>query len=247
LFEGSALTGSPDSLPQYAGKDLEAMSFALNYHRWIMAEFRPFLGKQVAEVGAGTGSFSGLILENQIENLTAFEPSQNLYPSLCASLSHDQRATAINDYFGKAADGQFDSVLYVNVLEHIQDDRAELAAAYKALSPGGYLLIFVPALPRLYSELDKQLGHFRRYVKKDLEVLVLHAGFTLTKVQYFDIAGIVPWYVNFVMLKNSMGSGSVSLYDRLVVPPMRILENLLAPPIGKNLLLVARKPDQQRA
>jgi SAM-dependent methyltransferase len=226
---------------QYFGKDLEAMSFATNYHRWILACFRPYLGSSVAEVGAGQGSFSRLLLETDIRSLLAFEPSANMYPELLRALASDPRATAVNDFFGPAAGmDRFDSVLYVNVLEHIEDDAAELATARAALHPSGHLLVFVPALPWLFSPLDRQVGHYRRYVRKDLVRLVARAGFSAVQARYFDIAGILPWYVNFVLLRNTIGGRSVSAYDKLVVPLMRRIEERLPPCIGKNVILIAR-------
>lgn len=228
--------------PQYPGKELEAMSFAVNYHRWILDEFSPWLGESVAEVGAGTGSVSGLILERPIRKLTAFEPSQNMYPLLHEALEGETRASSVNDFFSpKHAQAGFDSIAYINVLEHIEDDRAELAGAFEALKPGGHLLVFVPALSWLYSDFDRQIGHFRRYRKKSLVALAGSVGFDIVKARYFDLAGVIPWYINFVLLRNSIGSGSVSLYDKLVVPAMRRVERVVTPPIGKNVLLVARK------
>ena len=228
--------------PQYPGKELEAMSIAVNYHRWILDEFAPYLGENVAEVGAGNGSVSKLILERPVKRLTAFEPSQNMFPLLREALAGEGRAAVVNDFFGpRHAQAGFDSIAYINVLEHIEDDRAELAGALKALKAGGHLLVFVPALPWLYSDFDRQIGHFRRYRKKGLSALAGDAGFTIVSARYFDVAGIIPWYVNFVLLRNSIGSGSVSLYDRLVVPVMRNVERMVTPPIGKNVLLVARK------
>jgi SAM-dependent methyltransferase len=232
----------PKKMPQYFGKDLEAMSLAKNYHKWILSEFLPYLGSSVAEVGAGDGSFSTLVLETNISSMKAFEPSRNMYPLLEETLSQDRRAKAVNDFFGSAYTGErFDSVLYVNVLEHIETDASELANAREALNPNGHLLIFVPALPWLYSDFDRQVGHFRRYMKKDLIEITKRSGFSVVKARYFDVAGIIPWYINFVLLKNPMGGGSVSLYDRLVVPTMRVMEGLVPPPIGKNVLLVAKK------
>lgn len=227
---------------QYFGKDLEAMSFAKNYHDWILAEFLPYLGNSVAEVGAGVGSFSALVLKTKITRLVAYEPSRNMYPLLQENFCMDQRAVAVNDFFGtNNADNPFDSIIYVNVLEHIENDAFELSKAWKALHPDGYLLIFVPALPWLYSDLDRKVGHFRRYTKKNLANLVSNAGFSVVKARYFDAVGIIPWYVNFVLLKNSLTPGGVSVYDRLIVPVMRIIERIVTPPIGKNVLLVARK------
>lgn len=234
-----------DESPQYFGKDLEAMSFAKNYHKWILADFLPYLRGMVAEIGAGGGNFSKLVLGTGIKSLTAFEPSRNMYPLLQKALQGNGRAKTINNYFcAVTTEKHFDSILYVNVLEHIEDDAAELACAYDALGPNGFLLIFVPALPGLYSELDRQVGHYRRYKRKELVGLVEQAGFSVVKVRYFDVAGIIPWYINFVLLKNAITGGSVSLYDRLVVPVMRVLEGVVPPPIGKNLLLVATKNGQ---
>ncbi len=218
------------------------MSFAENYHRWILDELQPYFGDSVAEVGAGIGSVSRMLLARPIKRLHAFEPSRNMYPLLERELAGEPRATAVNDFFGArpGRDG-FDSVAYINVLEHIEDDRGELANAHAALRPGGHLLVFVPALAWLYSDFDKQVGHFRRYGRPALEGLVKAAGFSLVRSKYFDVAGVVPWYVAFVLMRRSLGEGSVSLYDKVAVPVMRFLEGVVSPPLGKNILLVARK------
>jgi SAM-dependent methyltransferase len=233
---------SNDPIRSYPGKELEAMAFAVNYHRWILHEFTPFLGETVAEVGAGRGSVSQLLLEQRITRLVAFEPSPTLYPVLAAALRHDQRATAVNDFLRPwyVPEG-FDSVVYINVLEHIQDDRTELAQAREALKPQGHVLVFVPACAWLYSDFDRQIGHVRRYTKPELSGVVQEVGFTLVQARYFDLAGIIPWYVHFVLLRHSMDSGSVSLYDKLVVPIMRRVERAVPPPIGKNVFLIGKK------
>jgi SAM-dependent methyltransferase len=230
------------AMSHYPGKDLEAMSFAINYHRWIIDEFRPYLGEVVAEVGAGSGNISKLLLQSQIKRLVAFEPSKNLYPLLKEELQQDERARTVNDRFRSTyKDHGFDSIVYINVLEHIDDDRAELAGAREALKPNGHLLVFVPALPWLYSDFDKQIGHIRRYVKKELDRLVREVGFALVKARYFDMAGIVPWYLKFVLFRSTMGSGSVAWYDRIIVPTARLMESVGPPPLGKNVLLVGKK------
>jgi SAM-dependent methyltransferase len=226
----------------YPGRDLEAMSFALNYHRWIVAQFAPYLGDTIAEVGAGSGSVSKLLLQQNVKQLFAFEPSDNLFPFLANELKQETRANAVNDFFHPRHGKQrFDAVAYINVLEHIDDDRSELANAFEALRANGHVLLFVPALAWLYSEHDKEIGHVRRYTKSGLGSLVQQAGFTIVKARYFDVVGILPWYVNFVLLRNSIGGRSVALYDKIVVPLMRRIETAIPPPIGKNVLLVGRK------
>jgi len=223
------------------------MSFALNYHRWIIDSFAPYLGETTAEVGAGVGSVSKLLLGTGIRRLFAFEPSPNMFPLLEEELRPERRARALNEFFSpRTAEENFDSVVYINVLEHIQDDRTELTNALETLRPEGHLLLFVPALEWLYSDFDKQIGHFRRYTKRGLSGLVRDVGFTLVRAQYFDLAGIIPWYVNYVLLRNSMRSAGVSLYDRFVVPIMKPLESVVTPPIGKNVLLIGKKSANKR-
>jgi SAM-dependent methyltransferase len=230
--------------PKYFGRDLEAMSFAANYHKWIFEEFKPYLGDNVAEVGAGTGNFSKLIISAYIKHLVAIEPSANMYPVLDDLFRDNNQVKTVNHFFSDIYhnyENNFDSILYVNVLEHIENDQKELSYVYKTLGEKGHILIFVPALSWLYSDLDKKLGHCRRYHKQELTKIVQAAGFNIIKIKYFDIVGIIPWYIAFVLLKKSISGCNVALYDKLVVPIMRKIESVINPPIGKNLLLVGRK------
>lgn len=233
----------------YVGKDLEAMSFAVNYHRWILDEFRHLLGKHVVEVGAGTGSFSEMVLETKPKTLALVEPS-DLYRDLTANVSPNGSGTKIDFYNAVfsavaaeiTAKQKPDSIIYVNVLEHIEDDNHELKLIYDSLSDGGRCFLFVPALMALYGEFDRKLGHFRRYTKKELEQKCQAAGFKVLKSKYFDFAGVVPWYVNYRLLKSeSLGGGAVSFYDRAVVPVFRKIESIVNVPVGKNILLIAEK------
>jgi SAM-dependent methyltransferase len=233
----------------YVGKDLEAMSFAVNYHKWILDEFRPFLGKRVVEVGAGTGSFSELLLEENLDSLSLVEPSE-MFESLTANVSQIKNKVQIDFYksiFSEVAteisDKQKpDSIIYVNVLEHIEDDVFELKHIHQTLSKGGRCFIFVPALMALYGEFDRKIGHFRRYTKQEVEEKCQSAGFKVLKSKYFDFAGIIPWFIKYKMLKSdSLDSGAVTLYDKMAIPFVRGMEKFLNVPLGKNVLLVAEK------
>jgi SAM-dependent methyltransferase len=234
----------------YEGTDLESMSFAVNYHRWILERFAPYLGSRLVEVGAGTGSFSELILERRPESLTLVEPSREMY----AILDRRARAWAArsdietrNDLFGGVADElrlrrRPDSIIYVNVLEHVPDDEAELRAVHRALDAGGRAFIFVPAFRWLYGGFDRRVAHVRRYTRRELEGKCAAAGFRVLKSIYFDMAGIAPWWVKYRLLKSdSMEPGLVKLYDRCIVPFVKVAETLIPPPLGKNVLLVAEK------
>ncbi|HLL99864.1 MAG TPA: methyltransferase domain-containing protein [Pyrinomonadaceae bacterium] len=233
----------------YVGKDLEAMSFAVNYHRWILDEFKNFLGKNVVEVGAGSGSFSEMVLDTKPETLALVEPS-DMYKNLKENVSANGGDTKIDFYNAVfaavkeeiTAKQKPDSIIYVNVLEHIEDDRQELKLIYDSLKEGGRCFLFVPALMALYGEFDRKLGHFRRYTKKELEQKSQAAGFKILKSKYFDFAGVIPWYINYRLLKSeSMGSGAVSLYDKAVVPVFRKIESMVNVPVGKNVLLIGEK------
>lgn len=230
--------------PRYYGRDLEAMSFANNYHKWIIDEFRPYLQGVAAEIGAGGGNFTNFLIDAGIDRIVAFEPSINMFPLLAESFAQATNVEVVNSFLEEKVDQYktaFDCICYVNVLEHIEDDKKELSCAYYALKQGGRILIFVPALSFLYSELDRKVGHYRRYHKSELIDLIQGNGFQIEKIKYFDIVGIIPWYIAFVLFGATTTKSNVSLYDRLVVPIMRPIELAINPFIGKNLLLVAKK------
>ena len=229
----------------YFGRDLEAMSFAVNYHRWIAGQLRPFLGRRVVEAGAGSGNFTEMLLEAGPEHITALEPSENMFPLLRRRWEGDDRVTCMQSFFGDAAPklaGNCDSVVYVNVMEHVEDDAGELRMAWEALPAGGHVCIYVPALPALFSAFDRAVGHHRRYTRATLRERLLGAGFEISRLTYCDFLGIVPWYLAFTLGGKILQGGHVSTYDRWVVPLACRLEGLVPPPIGKNLLAIGRKP-----
>ena len=228
----------------YPGRDLEAMGAAENYYDWLLEEIRPFIGDFTAEVGAGRGNFSRFLLKTDLKRLAAFEPSENMFAILQEEFKDDPRLRPVNACFdddNKDGPGQFDSVVYINVLEHIEDDAGELAEVYGQLKPKGYLIVLVPALSFLYSAYDRQLGHYRRYHKSELIDKARTVGFKTVRADYLDFLGIIPWYVAFTLMHKSMSGVSVRLYDRLCIPAVRFVEQIVRPPIGKNLLLVAEK------
>jgi hypothetical protein len=137
---------------------------------------------------------------------------------------------------------QPDSVIYINVLEHIQDDEGELRAIHATLDPGGRVFIFVPALRRLFGSVDERIGHFRRYVKSELEDKCRQSGFRIIKSGYFDFMGILPWWIKYCVLRSpDLGVRSVKVYDRFIVPAAKVIETAVPPPVGKNIFLIAEK------
>lgn len=226
------------------------MAFASNYRRWIMDALRPFIGKHIVEVGAGNGAFSELLIATEPETLTVLEPSFNLYARLTELLPRFDHKSVVEirhsdfpDAFGETEHSRMpDTAVYINVLEHIEDDEAELRSVFASLPPGGRILVFVPALPFLMSPMDRSLGHFRRYTLKELERKCRSTGFSIKVARYFDLLGIVPWWIKYRLLKSdTLEAGAVRFHDRFVVPISRTIESIAGPPCGKNIILVGEK------
>jgi len=230
---------------QYEGMDEEAMFSARNYYRWIADIFRPYVGKRAAEIGAGSGNFSSLLLSQNIEQLVCVEPSTDMYRLLIKKNTGDRRIVfhhaLFSDVCGKYTN-YFDSILYVNVLEHVEKDADELQYAISSLKTGGYLCLFVPALCWLYSDFDALSGHYRRYDKRQLEYLLKKTGFEIITISYLDLIGTIPWFLFFkIFRRRKLGMCNALFYDRLVIPFLRIFESIFRIPIGKNIIVIAKK------
>ncbi len=228
----------------YEGRDLEAMSFAKNYYRWLEGFFAPYFRGRGIEVGAGSGNFTEMLLTHDFESLVAIEPSAAMYTLLEERFSMNPKVTTHNKMLSEIYSempNSFETVVYINVLEHIENDTQELAYANQILKKNGHLCIFVPALPWLYSAFDARVGHYRRYYKKDLERLLDSNGFEIVHSSYFDIAGILPWLIFFTIGGLTLSSGKTKAYDRYVVPLVSRIEAYIPIPIGKNIIVVARK------
>lgn len=218
---------------------------ATNYRKWVIDTIRPYLVGDILEVGAGIGSFTEMLAACPAARVTAIEPCRELH-SLSRKYVRDPRVTWIGSTlpeFAAETSAKFDCILYINVLEHIGADDDELRQARTLLRPGGKLCIFVPALPWLFSEFDRNCGHFRRYTRAGLEKSLDDAGFVKVQLRYFDLAGIAPWYVFAVLGKWEMRPRAMQFYDRYIVPICSRLERRFPVPVGKNLVAVYNLPD----
>jgi hypothetical protein len=175
------------------------------------------------------------------------EPARNLYARLATRFAGQSNVRVVGDTLqGAMAQGSlplaaYDSVVLINVLEHVKEDVELLRAARTLLRDGGALLLFVPALPWLFGSLDRLVGHERRYTASSLEAVVARAGFRLESTRYVDILGVLPWFVTGRVLRaRRFDEMSARIYDRVVVPLGRLLEQRLSPRWGKNLSCVAR-------
>lgn len=231
-----------------AAPDVERLGTAKYFFDWVLDEFDPHIGGRVLEVGAGLGTITRKLIDRYPDlEIVALEPAENMFADLEAFAAVSERVTALPETlveYRPAPEESFDAALYLNVLEHIEDDEREVRLAMEVLRPGGTLLVFGPALEWLYSELDYRAGHYRRYGRRGIRRLVGDAGFEVTSLAYFDVLGVVPYYLVYRLLGHTEIAGSTLWgYDRLIVPLSRLLQRILRhPPFGKNVLLVARKP-----
>ncbi|MGC1409773.1 MAG: class I SAM-dependent methyltransferase [Acetobacteraceae bacterium] len=228
----------------YEGRDLEALADMPNYYGWIMNWFGPHVRGRVVEYGAGTGTFSQY-LRPLAKSLSLIEPSVNLHDTLRQKFRNDPLVAigpmTLEEHVKQTESDAVDTVVLVNVLEHIEDDAWALSELSRVVTPGGCILIFVPALMFLMSPLDTLLGHFRRYHRAELKEKLRRAGIDIVSCGYFDLPGVVPWFlVNRLLGSTSFNPLLMRLYDRAVVPIARGAEALVRPPFGKNLIAIGR-------
>jgi SAM-dependent methyltransferase len=207
--------------------------------------FDPYLRGRVLEVGAGLGTITRMLVDRYPDlSIVALEPAGNVFADLESYAALTPRVAACRQTLAEYDAGDdFDAVIYLNVLEHIDDDVRELRLAARVLRPGGALLVFGPALEWLYSELDYRAGHYRRYTLRRLRTLATAAGFEVVSARYFDMLGVLPYLVVYRLSRHDDISGSTLWgYDRVVVPLSRLIQRVLRnPPLGKNVIMIAVK------
>ena len=230
-----------------ATEELANLADADHFLTWISDALEPHLGGRVLEVGAGVGAIAAKLAAAG-HDVTAIEPAANVFPELerrtKALDGVEARQITSQELLASGAEGSFDSVVYVSVLEHIRDDVAELRTAFELVRPGGTLGLFVPAMPALYGSLDFKSGHYRRYDRELLTGVIEAAGFEVERMTYFDVAGVIPYFLMYRLLDvPTLDAGSSKLYDTVIVPVSRVIQRLVdSPALGKNLVAVSRRP-----
>ena len=229
----------------YEGHDLEILADLPNYYGWIIEQFSPYLKGRTMEIGTGIGTISKLIF-NYTEELVLVEPFSHLTKYIPRSISNSPSVSIYNETLEQRlpqmVDQSCDTIVMVNVLEHIEDDGAAIEALHRVLKPGGYLLLFVPALQFLFSELDSKHGHFRRYHLAPLAYKLNKHGFKIHDKKYFDLFGVFPWWlINTLAKKKDFNPAMATLYDRFFIPITKYIERFISPPLGKNILIIAER------
>ena len=229
----------------YPGQELELFKEAKNWKRYFGTKLSPYLTGKVLEVGAGMGETTIHLPHRNVTQWTCLEPD----PALAAILQEKKDGSYLPEHCqvvnGSLANLDpsecFDTILYIDVLEHIEHDREEVERAGRHLSPGGHLVVLCPAYNFLYSEFDKAIGHYKRYTAADLrkltpEGLDTHAFF------YLDSMGFFASLMNRLLLHQSYPTKQqVAMWDRYFVPVSRVLDSLFFRTFGKAVIAIWKK------
>lgn len=221
---------------------LDRMASARNYNAWLADRARPYVGRRVLELGAGIGTIAQLLADPS--EVVALEPDPGLAALLRRRAEASPSLTVVNtdaETFLSSPGEPFDSIVCMNVLEHIEEEAETLRGCLSALVPGGRLLLLVPAHASLFGAVDEMGGHFRRYDAAHLRRVLEEAGFEVADVRHVNPVGALGWLVFSKLLRREqVPRGPLVSYDRLV-PLLRPLDRLRLP-FGLSLWAVARRP-----
>jgi 2-polyprenyl-3-methyl-5-hydroxy-6-metoxy-1,4-benzoquinol methylase len=231
---------------------LELFAHADHFNRWMYDAIAPYCQGEILEIGSGIGNISLYLLEKNrpvaLSDLRKdyceilkrrFASFQNLHGVYSLDLSAADPAADLPELYGR-----YDTVIALNVVEHIGDDGLAIRNCRRLLKPGGRLVILVPASQFLYNDLDRELGHYRRYSKKKAKLLLQREGMELLNAEYFNSAGIFGWWFAGSLQKRKIISrGQLSLYNQLI-PLFRLVDKLVAPIAGLSVIVVGKKNDE---
>jgi SAM-dependent methyltransferase len=236
------MTAQPNAIAETADFEFAALNEAKNYRAALLRDFQPHLRGNVLEVGAGIGQITAELRRlPEIQRLVAIEPDAGFCTQLRARLPRQELVEGtISDL---RSETDWNAILSINVLEHIETDEQELAAYHSLLkSSRGALCLFVPARPEIYAPIDGDFGHFRRYTRSELRQKLTQARFEPVCLRYYNFVGYFAWWLNFcVFKKRSFDITSVRLFDRAIFPVVHGLESRICPPpFGQSLLAIAQ-------
>ena len=222
----------------YVGSELNLFAGATTWKSYVRFHLKSYLSGDILEVGAGIGAATATFCDGSQRRWVCLEPDRDLADRIKSNLPPE--LTDCEVIVGTLSDlgpeEQFDSILYMDVLEHIEADAAELARAASHLKPRGTIVILAPALPWLFTPFDAAIGHYRRYTKDSLRSIV-PKGLRETRCIYLDSAGLLASLGNKLLLRSPAPSkAQIQFWDRAMVPISRYTDRALNHMIGKSIL-----------
>ncbi len=222
----------------YPGTELETFSQARNWRSYWATALRSYISGDVLEVGAGIGANTAHINHSHVRSIHCLEPDPALAAQVRSAVRGTPGITVSSGTICSLAGRLFDTILYIDVLEHIEDDKSELARAVRLLRPGGRLIVLAPAYQALYSPFDEAIGHYRRYDRKSL-IACSPPLCRLEKADYLDCVGLIASGMNRAVLRQSVPAlWQMMLWDKCMIPVSRALDPLLGYHVGKSVVAV---------
>lgn len=229
----------------YAGAELDIFAEAVHWKAYFGRVLRPYLGRRVLEVGAGLGATTLALCSGEEQEWWCLEPDPALLRQIEVRIRASQLPACCRPVGGMLRDvpasARFDTILYIDVLEHIENDRAELEAAAARLLAGGHLIVLAPACPALYSPFDRAIGHYRRYTRAALQALT-PAQTDLILLRYLDSLGFFLSLANRCLLRQSLPDRrQILFWDRLLTPLTALTDRLSGYAFGRSVVAVWKR------
>jgi len=224
-------------------RTLRHMATLHRYNRWLWSKVGPHVGSRVLEVGSGIGNMTRFLASR--ERVVATDINADYVAALRDSFENYGNVHVCQfdmgaDHVPAEVGTEFDTVLCLNVLEHVADDVAALRRLHDVLDVDGRLVLIVPAMHGLYGEIDRAIGHHRRYEREELDRKLASAGFTVERIEAFNVIGMIGWYLNArIFRRHAVPRFQARIHDRLV--PLLRLEDYVRCSVGLSLLAVARR------
>ena len=226
---------------EYEGWELDDFDSAKNYRSYQFDLISRFIKGSTAEVGPGNG-INIQYYYNQVDYLTLYEPTTKLFSILKRKYSDKNNIKIKNEKFNNEHE-KFDTIIYLDVLEHIKEDKKEFLNAYKKLNPEGHMIINVPAYNLLYSDFDRDVNHYKRYNKKDFINLLEGTNYNFLKLVYYDSIGFfLALLSKYILKKNYKGNfkNKISFWNKLI-PMSKFIDKITFHSVGKSLICIVKK------
>jgi 2-polyprenyl-3-methyl-5-hydroxy-6-metoxy-1,4-benzoquinol methylase len=258
VFEGDNVSGQADGTPGDALRIATAdvaftsssrMACLISYYQWVLGMVEPYIGDRVLDAGCGLGNAIELI-RKRAKFVVGIDCCMTCVEIATDRFRDDPKIKIVAGDIQSDAAGlgreSFDTVLCLDVLEHIEDDLQQLRRLRDLVSPGGHLIIKVPAGPWLYGSIDVASGHFRRYTLQSLRSAAQEAGWEVVALRYMNLAGVLPyWMKSRVMRRQVAYSATYSCWQlhvlKRAMPFARFVDWLSGAPVGQSAILVARR------
>lgn len=217
------------------------------YSKWIYSIIKPYIQNRILEIGSGIGT----MIKNYDDNkfLIASDVNDNYLKIIREKYINKKKLKIIYLDITKIDKStlknlkkmNIDTVICINVLEHIRKDQLAIGNIYSVLPNAGRIIIFIPSCPKIYGSLDIAFGHFRRYSKNNITDKLLQSKFKIEYIRYFNFLGIIWWFIAGKILKIRNLPKNTGLLLKIVVSIMQKIESMINPPLGQSLIIVGKK------